>query len=160
LLILLGFTLGHFHGRLHSLSLHKEEQQAISSVAASTISSSIEEVDDGWTTIQVYSRFNASRPNDEIWHSQARQDELVLALLRNKTGGYFVDLAANDAVSLSNTYSLERYWGWKGVCIEPNPIYWHNLSAYRSCTKIAAVVGSKSMEGPLYDEPTGMATHP
>jgi hypothetical protein len=94
----------------------KEEQHcAISSDAASTISSSIEEVDDGWTTIQVFSGFNASRSNDDRWNSQARQDELVLALLRNKTGGYFVDLAANDAVLLSNTYSLERDWEWKRI---------------------------------------------
>ena len=37
--------------------------------------------------------------------------------------------------------ALERDYDWKGLCIEPNPMYWRNLS-YRSCTVVAAIVGS------------------
>jgi outer membrane receptor for monomeric catechols len=37
------------------------------------------------------------------WYSQAHQDELIIGLLKNKTNGFFVDLAANDAIQLSNT---------------------------------------------------------
>ena len=33
---------------------------------------------------------------------------------------YFVDLAANHAIYLSNTRSLERDHGWEGTCIEAN----------------------------------------
>jgi Methyltransferase FkbM domain len=80
------------------------------------------------------------------WFSQARQDELVIGLLRNKTNGYFIDLAANDAVLLSNTFALEKHYHWNGICIEPNPIYWQNLSSYRSCMIVAAVVGAQRME--------------
>jgi RNPHF zinc finger len=86
-------------------------------------------------------------PLERPWHSQARQDELVVALLGNKTNGYFIDLAANDAVQLSNTYALERYYHWKGVCIEPNPMYWYNLTAFRTCVIIGAVVGDQRMQG-------------
>jgi hypothetical protein len=82
------------------------------------------------------------------WYSQARQDELVIALLRNKTDGYFIDLAANDATELSNTYALEKYHGWNGICIEPNPTYWHNLT-YRKCMTIGAVVGAERMQGTI-----------
>lgn len=87
------------------------------------------------------------RRRRQRWYSQARQDELVIALLRNKTDGYFVDLAANDAIQLSNTYALERYYHWRGVCIEPNPVYWHNLTTFRTCTTVAAVVGAERMQG-------------
>jgi len=84
------------------------------------------------------------------WHSQAKQDELVHALLRNKTHGFFVDLAANDYQFLSNTYTLERTFHWKGVCIEPNPIYWSNLTLHRpDCTLVAAVVGAERLQ-PVY----------
>jgi hypothetical protein len=87
------------------------------------------------------------QPLQRQWHSQARQDELVVALLRNKTNGFFIDLAANDAVQLSNTYALERYYHWQGVCIEPNPMYWYNLTAFRTCVIVGAVVGDQRMQG-------------
>jgi len=79
------------------------------------------------------------------WYSQARQDEVVAALLRNKKNGYFIDLAANDPIKISNTYALETHFGWRGLCMEPNPMYWSGLS-YRKCTTVAAVVGSERMQ--------------
>ena len=80
------------------------------------------------------------------WYGQARQDELVFALLGNKTGGFFVDLAANDATELSNTYALEAFHQWRGVCIEPNDMYWSNLTYRPGCTVIGAVVGKERMQ--------------
>ncbi len=35
------------------------------------------------------------------------------------------------------------------MCIEPNPVYWKNLSYYRSCHTVAAVVGAERMQ-PVY----------
>ena len=46
--------------------------------------------------------------------SQVKQDEYVAAMLSYKKGGFFVDLAANDATHLSNTYTLERDYEWNG----------------------------------------------
>lgn len=90
-----------------------------------------------------------SSGQQQRWYSQARQDELVIALLRNQTNGYFVDLAANDAVQFSNTYAMEKFYNWKGVCIEPNPAYWHNLTLHRTCAIIGAVVGAQRMQGKI-----------
>lgn len=78
------------------------------------------------------------------WFSQLRQDEVVFSLLRNKRNGYFIDLAANDAVRISNTYALETNFGWTGLCVEPNPMYWASLS-YRACNVVGAVVGQETM---------------
>ena len=36
-----------------------------------------------------------------------------------KSDGYYVDIGANDGRSVSNTYHLEKYQGWKAVLIEP-----------------------------------------
>ncbi|KAI2491630.1 methyltransferase [Fragilaria crotonensis] len=69
--------------------------------------------------------------------------KLSLSYLMERNG-FFVDLAASDATVLSNTYSLERKFGWTGLCIEPNPIYWANHS-YRDCQLVAAVVGKERM---------------
>lgn len=79
------------------------------------------------------------------WFSQFRQDEIVSRLLHGKRGGYFVDLAANDPVRISNTYSLERHFDWNGLCLEPNPVYWSALS-YRKCRVVGAVIGSRKMQ--------------
>lgn len=77
--------------------------------------------------------------------SQVGQDNLVMGLLRNPKNGYFIDLAANDATNLSNTYQLEKQLQWNGICVEPNPIYWTSLS-HRKCHIAAAVVGKTRME--------------
>ena len=49
------------------------------------------------------------------WYSQWRQDEVVATLFRGKRNGYFIDLAANHAYKLSNTYALEQKYDWNGV---------------------------------------------
>lgn len=35
-------------------------------------------------------------------------------------GGFFVDVGAYDGVEHSNTLALERDYGWRGLCVEPN----------------------------------------
>mmetsp|Transcript_3847 Transcript_3847/g.5590 ORF Transcript_3847/g.5590 Transcript_3847/m.5590 type:complete len:305 (+) Transcript_3847:96-1010(+) len=104
---------------------------------------------EGWHSIDVFygksDHLEKMLPQSTEWFSQARQDEVVSTLLRGKRNGYFVDLAANDATILSNTYSLEKKFDWNGLCIEPNPIYWANLT-YRDCQVVAAIVGSTRLE--------------
>lgn len=103
---------------------------------------------DGWHTIQVfYGKQDLYIPDiaPGKWFSQAQQDRIVASLTRNQTHGYFVDLAANDAVHISNTLALEQKFHWHGLCIEANPEYWLRLS-YRQCQVVAAVVGKERME--------------
>ena len=82
------------------------------------------------------------------WHSQSRQDEEVAAVL-TETGaplrnGYFIDLAANDPIFLSNTRALERDHGWRGLCIDGNTKLLQKLAERRTCTVVGAVVASPS----------------
>ena len=69
----------------------------------------------GFHPIYVYSNaFNSptEKPPSKNFYSQARQDQVILALInavdaKLKTQNrkhYYVDLAANDAVKISNTY--------------------------------------------------------
>ena len=51
-------------------------------------------------------------------HSQHGQDATIIKLFGSRRNGYFVDLAANEPLYLSNTRTLERDFGWRGVCIE------------------------------------------
>jgi len=74
------------------------------------------------------------------YHSQYQQDEHVMKIMKYKTGGTFIDLAANQAVHISNTFAMERDYDWTGLCIDANYYVWADL-ARRKCTVIAAAVG-------------------
>ena len=76
------------------------------------------------------------------WHGQGGQDEIAWRTLGKKQGGYFVDLAANDPFQFSNTATLERTFGWKGLCIETLPKKVKALREKRSCQVVDAVVGT------------------
>eukprot|EP01079_Euglenida_sp_SAG-EU17-18_P004375 gene4375-4639_t len=65
-------------------------------------------------------------------HSQVGQDLLVAQVHGSKKAGFYIDLASNDAVALSNTLMLERDYQWRGVCIEANPTYFWKLAS-RKC---------------------------
>ena len=74
----------------------------------------------GWKTLYVYygKKDHLVELSENEVFSQAKQDEYILSMLSNKKGGFFVDLAANDATFLSNSYKLERDHGWNGsMCI-------------------------------------------
>ena len=145
-----GFLIGIFYGSLMMDSNSDDVRQILSISAPAGASPTLPE-GNGWTTVDVFygstDHVVSLLPKDKKWFSQARQDEAILSLLKYKKNGYFVDLAANDATSLSNTYTLERDYQWKGLCVEPNPIYWYNLTHYRpNCKLVAAVVGQHRME--------------
>lgn len=66
--------------------------------------------------------------------------------------GYFVELGANDGISQSNTYWLEKERRWKGLLIEADPINAMRLAnTNRQTVKIHAACGSSSYEGQIIE---------
>lgn len=53
--------------------------------------------------------------------SQLGQDVLILGLLG--ADGFFLDIGAASPEYLSNTFALERSYGWSGVVVEPDPSF-------------------------------------
>jgi hypothetical protein len=102
-----------------------------------------------WNPVYVY-RGGPPPVLQKRWTGQVEQDKLISWLTKNMTNGYFVDLAANGYQRLSNTFSLERNLNWKGLCIEANPSYWHDLGRFRSCTVVGAVIGGQANEKILF----------
>ena len=69
-------------------------------------------------------------------YSQIGQDLQVINHYKNKENGYFIDVGANDGVTLSNTYLLEQKYGWTGICIEPLPSAFKKLEGVRNKSTI------------------------
>lgn len=90
--------------------------------------------------MSLYHRSISSKKKDAIRGNTKMTEEVPNA--KNSDQLFFVDLAANDAVDLSNTFKLEQM-GWDGLCIEPNPVYWYRLS-HRKCAVAGAFVGGKT----------------
>ena len=114
--------------------------------------------DDGWRSLHVYvgnSKVGGDVPN--VSHSQHGQDRIVASLHAGLRGGFYVDVAANDAVHLSNTLMLERDLGWSGVCVEANPRFWFRL-AHRRCAVVAGVVSDITNDSVTFNfVPGGMS---
>ena len=90
-------------------------------------------------------------------YSQLEQDQHIYRFYRGKRGGRFVEVGANDGVLLSNTKMLEESFGWRGVCIEPNPQLYPKLVANRPlafCSPKAAY----SVSGKVLDFQIGVPT--
>ncbi len=72
------------------------------------------------------------------------QDRWVIEeVFHRKRGGYFVDLGAYDGYIASNTYVLERRFGWKGICIEAHPVLFKKLLRNRRCRCVQACVAAE-----------------
>lgn len=63
--------------------------------------------------------------------SQYRQDLFVLSEIGFKRNGYFVEFGATDGWSHSNTYILEKNFGWSGILAEPGRRWRKALKAAR-----------------------------
>ncbi|CAK0831495.1 unnamed protein product [Prorocentrum cordatum] len=61
--------------------------------------------------------------------------------------GVYVDIGASLPFEYSNTVAFDRCFGWRGVCVEPNPHLAHFLRAYRSCEVFERWIVS-TMRGP------------
>lgn len=64
--------------------------------------------------------------------SQFHQDIFVLLETGFKQNGYFVEFGATNGVDLSNTYLLEKAFGWSGILAEPATVWHTDLAANRS----------------------------
>ncbi len=76
-------------------------------------------------------------------YAQFGQDRVVIDhLFHGMRGGTFIDIGAYDGETFSNSALLERAYGWRGICIEPQPDAFAKLAAVRSCVCVNAAAGA------------------
>ena len=76
-------------------------------------------------------------------YSQINQDLDVLEYLNYNKNGYFIDIGATDGIAGSNSYLLEKEYGWNGICIEPQNDFYNKLIKNRSCHTDNSLLFSK-----------------
>jgi hypothetical protein len=101
------------------------------------------------------SQYNFELYREQIQHANAKAslsstfpgeldaDGVVVAIFEGKHGGFFIELAAFDAMLASNSLALERDYRWQGLCVEANAMHWEGL-AHRNCTVVAALVADET----------------
>lgn len=91
--------------------------------------------------------------------SQLGQDRFVLSTLNYKTEGYFVEFGATNGYNISNTWLLEKHFGWTGIVAEPSK-FWHtDLHQNRSCAIETNCVWSKTGETLVFNEVNAETAH-
>lgn len=67
-------------------------------------------------------------------YSQKNQDIKILKLLNFKQNGYFLDIGCAHFKDISNTYALEKDFGWTGLCVDPRKGLKPEFERKRKCS--------------------------
>lgn len=98
-------------------------------------------LESAWLRFMAFALPQAGRSSAQLF-----QDLWVLWESGSREGGCFVEFGACDGTFLSNSWLLERAYGWRGVVAEPNPVYHAALKANRRCVVDTRCVWSRSGE--------------
>ena len=105
----------------HELSLAQQRQQ-LSNIGRNTLRTDAAEGSPEW--VAALARKSVSQLGQDLW---------VLERTGYKRNGFFVEFGATDGVLLSNSWLLEKEFGWQGICAEPNPKFFAKLKGNRQC---------------------------
>ncbi|MFN5425434.1 MAG: FkbM family methyltransferase [Bacteroidota bacterium] len=73
--------------------------------------------------------------------SQNNEQDIILQYFGSRKG-FFLDIGANDGITLSNTYALQLQ-EWKGVLIEPSEEAFNRIITYPSVHKYNVAIGTE-----------------
>jgi FkbM family methyltransferase len=100
------------------------------------------------------SKITKSETGQILRHSKSQlgQDILGLSITGLTKPGYFVEFGAADGIALSNTFVLEKQFGWSGILCEPGTNWHQSLGQNRGCVIDTRCVYSVSGESVSFSE--------
>ena len=124
-------TYSYLVGELNSFGVAKNESKFINTVLNSNYASD--------TVVEALRMIAKSK-------AQLNQDVIALLETNFKKSGYFVEFGATNGVQLSNSYLLEKEFGWRGILAEPGKTWIKDLRLNRNCLISDKCVWSSSGE--------------
>ncbi len=98
---------------------------------------------------KICSDFDIDDPSKVQFHSQQDEDKYIIQFILKKkiTNGVFLEIGACDGILYSNTKTLEDYFGFSGILIEPQNHFYERLTVNRpNCDNFNVAVSSKPEE--------------
>lgn len=83
-------------------------------------------------------------PDIENGTAACGQDVLIANLFNHKKNGVFLDIGANDGITINNSYYFENKLDWTGVAVEPVPTIFEKLKTNRKCHVVSGCVSPQS----------------
>lgn len=65
------------------------------------------------------------------WYGQIGQDRWVVEVFKGKRDGTFLDVGCHEHRNLSNTWALEKQFGWRGLAIDVDGSFSHGWARER-----------------------------
>jgi FkbM family methyltransferase len=88
--------------------------------------------------------FNEINNNNSNFYSQNKQDEFISKyIFKGYKNGYFMDIGANDGITINNTLHFEEHYNWRGTNVEPLDKAYKKLVQNRpKCNNIQIVINN------------------
>ena len=84
--------------------------------------------------------------SEKVIGKLTNNDKWIIKFLKGKRKGFFIEAGAFDGITNSCTYTLEKYYGWTGILIEPSIIF-NQLNKNRSKSKcVNALLGKENLK--------------
>jgi FkbM family methyltransferase len=89
-----------------------------------------------------------------LFESKSQNGQDLFALLANdfKKNGVFLEFGAYDGVIFSNTYLLEKFFGWNGILIDPIPQHFKRMELNRKCKLVHGAITAEQQDNVLIEE--------
>lgn len=99
-------------------------------------------------------KIGISRNMKILTESKSQNGQDLFALLSNdfRSAGVFIEFGAYDGVIFSNTYLLEKQFGWTGILIDPIPSHYESMKQNRNCKLIHGAITAEHQESVLIEE--------
>lgn len=76
--------------------------------------------------------YNENRFGIKPRHGYGGEDYYIIDIFNGKRNGFFIDIGSADPTSGSNTFHLEKTFGWNGLLIEANHFYYDEVIKQRT----------------------------
>lgn len=90
--------------------------------------------------------------------SHIGQDQWVCEVFKYKRAGYFLDFGGFEGLLHDNTFYLEKFLGWRGILVEPNPVPYASACAVRNCITVNAALHRESRKSLQFTDSHGLSS--